>query len=118
MKISPKSIKKELEEKQLAEKEVERKIRFKETLQKSRFSSLMTRCLEAAVAGNKEVDLGYEFYDLKDIEEQILDKWIDIVYLSKNDYLIKKISDKLKLLKLDHVKAIHDLNVRKLESII
>ena len=78
----------------------------------------MSRCLEAAVAGNKEVDLEYEFYDLKDIEEQILDKWIDIAYLSKNDYLIKKISDKLKLLKPDHVKAIHDLNVRKLEGII
>lgn len=118
MKISPKSIKKEVEEKQLAEKEVERKIRFKETLQKSRFNGLMSRCLEAAVAGDKEVDLGYEFYDLKDIEEQILDKWIDIKYLSKDDYLIKKIFDKLKSFKSDHIKAIYDLNGRKLEGII
>ena len=82
MKISPNSIKKELEEKQLAKEEAERRIRIKESLRKSKFNSLTTRCLEAAVAGKQEVDLGYEFYDLKDVEEQILDKWIDIDYLS------------------------------------
>lgn len=118
MKLSPSAIKKELEEKRLAKLEAEREIRRKERVRQSLFNSLMNRCLEAAIAGESEVDLGYEFYSLKDIEEQILDKWIDIRYLSKNDYLIKKISDKLKLLKADHIKAIHELNVRKLENII
>jgi hypothetical protein len=118
MKISPHLIKKELEQKRLAEEEALREIRLKERLRKSKFNSLMTRCLEAAVAGNNEVDLGYEFYDLKNIEEQILDKWIDIDYLSENDYLIKKISEKLSSNTDKQFVAIYGLVNRAIKEII
>jgi len=118
MKISPNLIKKELEEKRIAEEEAKRKTRLKETLRQSKFNSLMTRCLEAAVVGNNEIDLGYEFYDLKDIEEQILNKWIDISYLDENDYLIKKISEKLSSNTDQQFVAIYSFVNRTIKEII
>jgi hypothetical protein len=118
MKISPSTIKKELEEKRLAKAEAEKAIQLKERVRQSKFNSLMTRCLEAAVAGNQEVALGYEFYDLKDVEEQILDKWIDIDYLSENDYLIKKISEKLASDSTEQFMAIYGFFNRSIKEII
>jgi len=105
MKISANSIKKEVREKELEQEKVrlqitQAQLKAKEAQAKRNklLDEVLTRCLEAAIDGDNYLDVGYEYPDLDQIRNLLEDKWIEVIDISAEKYILREIEDKVEAL--------------------
>lgn len=102
MKISAHSIKKEVREKELEQEKVrlqitQAQLKAKEALAKRNklLDEVLTRCLDAAIDGDHYLDVGYEYPDLDQISNLLEDKWIEVIDIPGEKYILREIEDKV-----------------------
>ena len=100
MKISVNSIKKEIREKELEQERILLKItqaqlKAKEAQDRRNklLDEVLTRCLETAINGDNFLDIGYEYPDLDGISNLLEDKFIEIVDIPGEKYILRKIEN-------------------------
>ena len=105
MKISANSIKKEVREKELEQERVrlqitQAQLKAKEAQAKRNklLDEVLTRCLDAAIDGDNYLDVGYEYPDLDEIGNLLEDKWIEVIDIPGEKYILREIEDKVEAL--------------------
>ena len=105
MKISANSIKKEVREKELEQEkarlqitQAQLKVREAQAKRNKLLDEILTRCLDAAIDGDNYLDVGYKYPDLDDISNLLEDKFIEIVDIPGEKYILREIEDKLEAL--------------------
>lgn len=95
MKLSAKSIKKNLEEKLQSQKKINAKLFEEQAKRRKLLVQLLEHCLEAAMDGEEFIDIGNDFNNLESIEKALEDKGLDITYLDAEDFCLSQIDYEL-----------------------
>ncbi len=98
MKLSAKSIKKNLDDKLQSQRKINAKLFEEQAKRRKLLTQVLELCLEAAMDGESYIDIGNKFNNLESIEKSLEDRWLDITYLDAEDFCLSQISYELEKL--------------------
>ena len=98
MKLSAKSLKKNLDDKLQSQKKINAKLFEEQAKRRKLLTQVLERCLEAAMDGEKYIDIGNEFNNLESIEKALEDRWLEITYLDAEEFCLSQIDYELEKL--------------------